>query len=563
MGRRNQTRTSLPHTGRKWKIALYIRLSKEDGNDISNSIVHQEERLNAYLSTFEDEYELADVYKDDGNTGTDTNREDFQRMLKHIREHKVNCVIVKDLSRLSRNVADATYYIENVFIEYDVRFISLELPALDSYKHPEQMNSIVVPIQNVINDDFCRQTSIKVRGVFNQKRMMGQFIGAFAPYGYLKDPEDKHSFIIDEDAAQVVRDIFKWYVKDGVSKGGIARKLNELGIPNPAAYKKQIGLKYINPNSKVNDTMWGPRTVREILCNQMYLGHMVQGKYRVKSYKVHTQITTPQEEWYVVEDTHDPIIEREVYDLAQKLQEKDTRQTPGNKAVYLLSGFVRCPDCEKAMVRSQGGSKVKATYYQCRTYREKSKGSCSKHSIRAEVLEDAVFNAVKVQVELVSSLKDIVEEINKSPNVRNESKRLASLQNTREKELAKVTAIKDSLYADWKNGDLTKDDYRRLKAKYDEQVENLKKTIQALIKEQQLIADGVNGENPYLQTFVKYQSMKSLDRSAVVDLVDTIYVHEGGEVEIVFNFRDQHKLILEFIENNTSELRLAEISMVS
>jgi DNA invertase Pin-like site-specific DNA recombinase len=525
---------------------MYIRLSKEDGNDVSNSIIHQEERLNAYLSTFGEAYELIDVYKDDGYTGTDTNRKDFQRMLKDIREHTVNCVIVKDLSRLSRNVTDATYYIENVFIEYDVRFISLELPALDSFKHPEQMNSILVPIQNVINDDFCRQTSIKVRGVFNQKRRMGQFIGAFAPYGYRKDPEDTHSFRIDDEAAEVVRDIFKWYVKDGVSKAGVARKLNELGIPNPTAYKKQKGFKYVNPHSEANDSLWGPKTVREILCNRMYLGHMVQGRYRVKSYKVHTQITTPREEWYIVEDTHDPIVPRETFDLAQKLQEKDTRQTPGQKTLYLLSGFVRCPDCKKAMVRSQGGSRVKATYYQCRTYRDKSKDTCTKHSIRAEVLEDAVFSAIRVQVDLVTSLKTILEEINSAPNVRNESQRLSSLTAAREKELAKLTAIKDSLYSDWKNGDLTKEDYRRLKAKYDEQVEALEKTVETLKKEQQILSGGIRSENPYLQTFLRYGAMEELDRSAVVDLVDTVYVHEGGEVEIKFHFRDPHKRILDF-----------------
>ena len=564
MGRRNQTRNSLPSSKRIWKIALYIRLSREDGNDVSNSVKHQKERLLAYLSGFEDEYELVDIYIDDGYTGTDTNREDFQRMMGHIREHKVNCVIVKDLSRLSRNVTDATYHIENFFIEYDVRFISLELPALDSYKHPEQMNSILVPMQNVINDDFCRQTSIKVRGVFNQKRRQGQFIGAFAPYGYLKDPEDKNRLIIDEEAAQVVRDIFRWYIKEGVSKGGIARKLNELGIPNPAAYKKQKGLKYTNPHTKSNDTLWGPKTIREILCNQMYLGHMVQGRYRIKSYKVHTQITTPKEEWYIVEDTHDPIIEQEVFDLAQKLQEKDTRQSPGNKTVYTLSGYVRCPDCKKAMVRSQGGSKVKIAYYQCRTYRDKSKDACSKHSIRAEILEDAVFNAIKVQIALVSSLKDIVEEINRAPNVRNESQRLAVMQSAREKELEKVTSIKDSLYADWKNGDITKDDYRRLKAKYEEQAEALENAIAALREEQRVIAEGIRTDNPYLQTFLKHQNVKELDRSIVVDLVDTVYVHEGCEVEIAFNFRDQHKLIMDFIESNQQqELRLIEGGKVS
>ncbi len=563
MGRRNQIINSLPNGKPFWKVALYIRLSREDGNDVSNSVKHQKERLLAYLSGFEDKHELVDIYIDDGYTGTDTNRDNFQRMRSDIREHKVNCVIVKDLSRLSRNITDATYHIENFFIEYDVRFISLELPALDSYKYPEQMNSILVPMQNVINDDFCRQTSIKVRGVFNQKRRQGHFIGAFAPYGYMKAPQNKHCLIIDEEAAQVVRDIFKWYVKDGVSKGNIARKLNEIGIPNPSAYKKQQGLKYQNPNSNNSDSMWNPRTIRNILSNQMYLGHMVQGKYRVKSYKVHKQIATPKEEWFIVKDTHAPIIEQEVFDTAKKLQEKDTRQTPGQKTLNTLSGFVRCPDCKKAMVRSQGGSKVKATYYQCRTYRDKSKKACGKHSIRAEILEDAVLCAIKIQVQLVSSLKDIALEINRTPKVRNESQRLLVIQKAREKELSKVTAIKDSLYEDWKSGDITKDDYRRLKSKYDEQVKSLKSTITSLKEEQKTMAEGISCDNPYLQTFLKYQCIKELNRSAVVDLVDVIYVHQGGQIDILFNFQDQHKLIMSFMENNTHDLSLIEGGRVS
>lgn len=548
MGRRNQTGNTLPGGNPFWKAALYIRLSREDSNDVSNSVKHQKERLLTYLSGCNDEFELINIYIDDGCTGTDTNRDGFQLMLKHIREHKVNCVIVKDLSRLSRNVTDATYHIENFFIEYNVRFISLELPTLDSYKYPEQMNSMLVPMQNVINDDFCRQTSIKVRGVLNQKRKQGQFIGAFAPYGYLKDSKDKHRLSIEEEAAQVVRDIFRWYVKDGMSMGGICRRLNELMIPNPTAYKKKNGYRYVNPRAITNDTLWGPRTIREILCNQVYLGHMVQGRYRVKSYKIHTQIATPKEEWYVVENTHVPIIEKEMFDLAQKLREKDTRQAPGCKTVYMLSGFVKCPDCGKAMVRSQGGSKVKITYYQCRTYRDKSKKACCKHSIRADVLNDALFNAIRAQIALASSLKDIVEEINLVPKGQSEFQRLSTIRKTREKELAKIITIKDSLYEDWKNGDISKTDYHRLKLKYEAQTVSLTNTIASLTEEQRIMTECNYSENPYLQTFLKYKSIRELNRSTVVDLVQAIYVHKGSEVEIVFNFQDQHKMIMTLIE---------------
>ncbi|MDR1736278.1 MAG: recombinase family protein [Oscillospiraceae bacterium] len=540
MGRRNQAKSALPRDSRKWRVALYIRLSKEDGNDVSNSVIHQEQRLAAFLSAFKDDYILSGIYRDDGCTGTDTNRAEFQRMLKDIREHKVNCVIVKDLSRLSRNVTDATYYIENVFVEYDVRFISLELPALDSFLRPEQMNSILVPIQNVINDDFCRQTSIKVRGVFNQKRTMGQFIGAFAPYGFIKDPADKHRLLIDGEAASVVRDIFNWYVRDGVSMGAIVRKLNELRIPNPAAYKNQKGLQYKNRYSEANDALWNPKTVRNILGNEVYLGHMVQGRYRVKSYKVHTQIRTPREEWYVAENTHEPVVGRELFDMAQKLREKDTRQTPGQKTLYPLSGFVRCADCKKAMVRSQGGGKTKYSYYQCSTYRKKSREACTKHSIRADILEEAVFSALKIQIELISSFDAVADEISRSSGG-SEPSRLSAMLSAREKEIAKILNLKDSLYADWKSGDLTGDDYRRMKANYEQQIKTLQEAAGKLREKRQAAEEGT--DDPRLQTFLKHGIMEGLDRSAVVDFVDAVYVHANGAVEIAFRFRDQHKLV--------------------
>ncbi len=507
---------------------------------MSNSVIHQEERLRAHLAGFEGEHELVDIYKDDGYTGTDTDREDFQRMLKDIRKRRVNCVMVKDLSRLSRNVTDATYYIENVFIEYDVRFISLELPALDSFLHPEQMNSILVPIQNVINDDFCRQTSIKVRGVFDQKRMLGQFIGAFAPYGYVKAPSDKHHFLIDSEAAQVVRDIFFWYVKEGLSKGGIARRLNDIGIPNPAAYKRQKGLNYSNIYSGANDGLWSPKTIREILSNMMYLGHMVQGKQRVKSYKVHTRIRVPREEWFVVEDMHEPIVDKGLFAQAKILQERDMRQTPGQRSLYLLSGFVRCPDCGKAMVRSQGGSTKKVAYYQCRTYRDKTKKLCTKHSIRADVLEDVVFYALKAQMSLVSSHRDIAIEIDRTLAASDEPQKISGIIAAREKELKRLNALEDSLYEDWKGGEITRDDFHRLKARYGGQAQALANIITNLKNEQGSKAES-GSNSPYLQAFLERGTVSELVRSAVVDFILAVYVHENGGVEIAFNYRDPHR----------------------
>ena len=219
---RKQTQSLKETVIKIWRVALYIRLSKEDGHDISYSVENQKQRLMQYLDISEDEMELVDIYIDDGYTGTDSDRDDFQRMLSDIRAKRVNCVIVKDPSRLSRNYIEAGHYMEHLFVTLDVRFISLELPALDSYKFPEQMNSIAVPIQNVVNDDFCRQTSIKIRGVLDNKRKNGEFIGAFAPYGYLKDPDDRHKLIVNPETAPIVKNIFTWFL-EGMSKSGIEK----------------------------------------------------------------------------------------------------------------------------------------------------------------------------------------------------------------------------------------------------------------------------------------------------------------------------------------------------
>lgn len=287
-----------------WKAALYIRLSREDGNDESYSVKNQRQRLNEFLENLmlEEEIQLVDIYIDDGYTGTDSDRENFQRMLEDIDKGIVNCVIVKDLSRLSRNDWECKKYLQHLFVVKDVRFISLQLPKLDSYKNPDEVYEMGVSIQSMYNENHCRETSIKVRGTFNMKRKKGEFIGAFAPYGYLKDPDNKHRLIVDNETAPIVQDIFHWFVRDGMSKNGIVKKLI-MGTPCPAAYKRQNGMKYHNPAIVNNETLWSARSITAILTNQMYLGHMVQGKQKVKSYKVHTRINTPESEQFIVEDT--------------------------------------------------------------------------------------------------------------------------------------------------------------------------------------------------------------------------------------------------------------------
>ena len=263
-------------------------------------------------------------------------------MIEDIEAEHISIVIVKDLSRLSRNDWECKRYLQHLFVVKDVRFISLELPKMDSYKKPDEVYELGVSIQSMYNENHCRETSVKVRGTFNTKREKGEFIGAFAPYGYLKHPDDKHRFIIDSEAAPVVKDIFHWFVYDGMSKNGIVRKLIGMGIPCPSAYKRQHGMKYQNPKNVSIEPLWSAVTINKILTDQMYLGHMVQGKQKVKSYKVHTRVTVPESEWFVVKDTHESIIDQEIFDKAQELLSRNTRTAPQSGQLYPFSGFLCC-----------------------------------------------------------------------------------------------------------------------------------------------------------------------------------------------------------------------------
>lgn len=531
-----------------WNAALYIRLSREDGNDESYSVKNQRQRLMEYLENrmLREEMRLAGIYVDDGCTGTDSDRESFQRMLEEIDQGIVNCVIVKDLSRLSRNDWECKRYLQHLFVVKDVRFISLELPKLDSFENPDEVYEMGVSIQSMYNENHCRETSIKVRGTFNMKRGRGEFIGAFAPYGYRKDPDDRHRLLVDPPAADIVKDVFYWFVRDGMSKIGIAKKLIGMGIPCPAAYKRQNGMKYHNPAIKNKEPLWSARSITAILTNQMYLGHMVQGKQKVKSYKVHTRINIPENEWFIVEDTHEPIIDEETFDQAQMLMQKDTRTAPGAGRLYTFSGFLRCADCGKAMGRRTSKHLV---YYACKT--NLTQGQCTRHSIRNDVLERAVLKTIQKQVALINDMAQLIDDINNAPAPRDVSNRLAASLRLQKQELEKISGIRTGLYIDWKNGDITREEYRRMKKEFEDKEQQLRRDIAGLEKENQGMAQGA--AEPCFDAFRRHNNLSHLDRGIVAGLIKAIHIHEGGGITIEFNFVDPYKRIAELIENRREE----------
>lgn len=550
MGRiknRGQQTLSTPCTVRRWRLGEYIRLSKEDlkkGRDDSNSVKNQRDLLNEFYEKHIDEFESKLEYVDDGHTGTDSDREYFQRLIADVMSGKINCVIVKDLSRFARNYSDAGSLIDNLFVQMGVRFISLA-ENVDSFTNPDSVSNIIVPITNVMNDNYCYQTSKKIRQVFDYKRRNGQYIGSFAPFGYVKDPKDKHQLIVDPDAAETVKLVYSLLLQ-GTSKHGIALYLNEHGLPSPTAYRRIKGLPV--SSAVADDPMWSTRMIHEVLTNPLYTGDLVQGRRRVKSYKVHEIEAVPEDEWVIVRDTHEAIIEHETFDKVQGLLKRDTRTAPKNREVHIFSGFLKCADCGKAITRCQSGINV---YYACSTYKNRSRLACSMHSIKHNRLEAAVLFAIQQQVHLAVSYSELVARINSAPTKKSQSFRLDDLIAAKEKELSKITRYKQALYQDWKDGEITQQDYREMKADYERQTIAVTAVLENLTTERAELANGVNAEHPALAAFIKHQNIDGLTRDILIDLIDHIKVYDNGNISVRFKFSDELRRIAEYIDLNT------------
>ncbi len=332
-----------------WRTALYIRLSREDEEkkNESVSVTNQRMILMEYLESHPDMV-LVDIYIDDGFTGTDFDRPAWMRLKADIERGRIDCVIVKDLNRFGRNYTVGGDLIDNYFARKGVRFVALN-NGVDTAD--DRMNAatrcISIGMTNVINESYSAMTSVSIRGTLDNHRRMGKFIGAFPTYGYQKSPDDYHRLMIDEEAAEVVRWIYQQFV-GGNSIIGIVKELNAVGIPNPTLYKQQKGMNFAARGGK-NDGLWCDRTVRRILKNEMYIGNMVQGKNKTISYKIHEVRSVPKEEWIVVDNTHDPIIDRDTFDKVQARFGSHVRSSPITQQVDLFAGLVRCADCGAVM----------------------------------------------------------------------------------------------------------------------------------------------------------------------------------------------------------------------
>lgn len=400
-----------------FQAAVYLRLSREDGDvteggkQVSNSIANQNELVMDYLKSHP-EISVISTYTDDGYTGVNFDRPEFQRMLSDIREGRINCVIVKDLSRFGRNYIESGRYIEKIFPMLGIRFIAIT-DGYDSINE-DMGTDMIVPFKNLINDAYCRDISIKIRSHMDIKRRNGEYIGAFAAYGYLKDEDNKNHLVIDEYAADVVRDIFSMKLC-GMSQQAIADKLNADGILSPIQYKKSIGVGLNSSFQKSVKPKWSYNAVLRILKNEVYTGTVVQGKCTTPNYKIKKRIHKDETDWIRVEDMHDAIIPKSDFDIVQEILLRDTRVAPDQSEVFPLAGMVYCADCGEPMVRKTvpAGDK-RYVYYVC-SGNKKDKTKCRTHNISEKKLMQGVLEVVQNHVGTMISTAYAVEKIHKAP----------------------------------------------------------------------------------------------------------------------------------------------------
>ena len=518
----------------------YLRLSKEDGDFAgsetlqSNSIENRQEYLEDYLQS-KPEIRVVDFYIDDGYSGVNFDRPDFQRMLQDIKNKKIDCVIVKDLSRLGRNYIEVVKYIERLFPLLGVRFIAIN-DNFDSADDTAVSNNIIIPFKNLINDAYCRDISIKIRSHLEVKRKRGEFIGAFAVYGYMRG-KDKNKLIVDPYAAEIVKEIFGMKM-DGMSQQAIADELNSLGILSPAEYKKEQGSGYKTVFQTHSKAKWTAMAVMRVLTNEIYVGTLIQGKESTPNYKVRVREKKPKEEWIRVENAHEAIISRTDFELISDILQKDTRVSTGKSAVSVYSGYLVCADCGCSMVRKKVRSgSLEYVYYVC-SGNKKDKDICSSHRISENTLNMAITKTLQLHLKQLGDLQESIRYIRETSGNSDKIKKLVLQSEKRKEDIEKYIRLKLECYEDYKNELITQDEYLLFKKELDNRIEDTKKAATELSKKKRMLLDGRYEKESFMEKFLTSKDIE-LKRSLFVRFISQIYVYEDRRIEIIFRYQDE------------------------
>lgn len=520
-------------------VAMYLRLSRDDGDfgngkTESNSIRSQRELILSFIRSHAD-MKLYDIYIDDGYSGANFDRPQFQRMMQDVKAGKIDCIVVKDLSRFGRDYIEAGRLIQKTLPAFHVRFIALT-DHFDSQTAGFHESSMLLPVKNFVNDFYCSDISQKVRSHQRIKREKGDYIGSFVAYGYRKNPKNKNKLIKDDYAAGVVEMIFSWRVA-GMSMSGIAQKLDAKGILPPMAYRRMQGENFQTGFSSNTRFQWSAMAVKRILTNELYTGVMVQGKREVCSYKVKKMLPKPQEEWIRVPGTHEAIIRPELFETVQRMESVECRSISGEERAHLFTGLLFCGDCKKPMTRrikrSRKGIQVE---FLCST---KNRGAgCSRHTIKEKVLKKTILACLQRDIALFTEYAGLLNRLNRVEVDFMKPLRFDREIRRMQAEQEKYVALYDGLLADQKKGILTQEDYQNFRYFYKKQCQNLQEAIE---KQEQAVSglffQGISA-GMRIENLRQNMTVTECSREALVTFLNRIDIYEGGRIHLVVRYEE-------------------------
>lgn len=528
----------------RYHVAIYLRLSRDDiatgrgadaggGRTESNSICSQRDMICSFIKK-QDSMEIYDIYADDGYSGTNFDRPEFQRMMRDVEAGNVNCVIVKDLSRLGRDYIEAGRLIQKTFPAFSVRFIALT-DHFDSLTADYNERSLVVPVINFVNDSYARDISGKVRSHQKIKRENGDFIGAFAVYGYQKCKDNRNLLVPDEYAAGIVKRIFAWKI-EGYSNHAIAERLDDMGVLSPMEYKKMRGERFQTGFAAGVQAKWSAVAVKRILTNENYTGTLVQGREERINYKVKKSVRKPEEEWAKVQGAHEAIISKEDFEIVQDLLQTDTR-AGGEKRPHIYAGILFCGDCMKPMIRRVNRYKGKVSVsFICPT--KNRGGNCSRHRISEETLERLVLTGLRTQAASLLDQGKVPEGIERMGSSVGEAAAFEKENEKLQSERDKYLGIRAGLYEDWKRGIITEEDFRDFGEIYEKRRQELQRAITRQEETREKLLEPVAAESN-MERMENVMQITELDRLTLVSLVKRILVYEDKRVSLEFRYRER------------------------
>lgn len=531
--------------------AVYTRLSIEDTRDGEGGSLEDQICLGKKFVSEKPYLKLIKVYSDNGQTGTNFDRPDFELLMEDVRKGLINCIVVKDLSRFARNYIEADTYIEKVFPYLGVRFISIG-DNFDSFDPCDNGEGLVIALKNLMNDIYARDISQKCKIALKNKMNKGEFLGSFAPFGYAKSPENKNQLVIDEEAAAIVRDMFRWKL-DGCSVSGIAKKLNELGVPAPSVYCRQ---KFPCKSKKPQrDIGWHDSVVKKMLCNAVYLGHMVNGMSRTRPELGYATERLSREQWVVVENTHEPIISQQDFDAVAEMFRVSTEKYYKDYGKYeylpntenVLKGFVYCKLCGRALkrVRNISFNRDCITYaYICRYCGGVEAEGTEKKRIKESELLEIISVAVRKQIELCTDVESMIERAGAlDSNLQSRRSQEAEID-CHKKEISRIDNRMKTLYMDKCDGLFDEMEYVRMRQSYEENRDAFIARLAELTAEQERLSAMAIPNNQCITAFRPFYGEKTITREILLALVKRIDVISDKQIEIIFQYKDEYEALV-------------------